>query len=115
VGGDAFVPWTLAPAASPDGIEVVAEDHEEPRFEICPPLEGRAALPRLDQRFLAKIIGFVAIAAQRARKGAKERDQIEEFGPELRVVVRRLGRVRAAAGGLGHVHGLNHRACRRSA
>lgn len=113
MGGDAFVPRTLTPAATPDRVEVVAEDHKEPGFEICASLERRRALPRLHKGFLAKIIGFVPIATEGSCERAKKRDEVQQLSSKLGVVVRRLGRVRATADGLGHIHGVTLRAfCR---
>jgi hypothetical protein len=115
VMGRVLVPRLLAPGTTAVRVEVIAQDHEQPGFEIRARFERRAALPRLRKRLLAEIVGLVTIAAKRARKRPQERDQIDQLRTEILIVRLRTGRRSTGLGACSHIHGSNLRACGRSA
>src|SRR5262249_47341 len=78
-----FVPRLLPPGAALVGIKLVGEDAKHPRFEICARLEAVAILPSLGERLLAEIVGAVALTAERAGKGAKKGNELDELGTEV--------------------------------
>lgn len=82
-----IVPGRLAPSAAPIGIELIAQDGEEPCLEIRAWTESGARLPRLGERLLRKIVGEIAVTAQRAGKRAQERNEFKQTCFELCVGV----------------------------
>jgi hypothetical protein len=57
---------------------MVAQNHEEPSFEVGTRLKARATLPRLDERFLAQVVGLFTIARKRSCKRSHKRNQADQ-------------------------------------
>ena len=83
--GRVLIPGRLAPCAPAIRIELVAQDREQPRFEIGAGREHVARLPGLDERLLREIVGGFLIAAERARKGAQKWNELQKTGLELAI------------------------------
>src|SRR6185312_4242608 len=77
--GGVLVPRRLAPGAAAVGIELVAQNGEQPGLEVGAGNEGGAALPGLHQCLLRQIVGRLRIAGQRASEGAQERHQPQQL------------------------------------
>jgi hypothetical protein len=63
----------LAPPLAIIGPEQVAQDREQPRRQVGSRLEGIDVGKRAQQRLLNQVIGTIAIAGKRDRKGAETR------------------------------------------
>jgi hypothetical protein len=61
------------------GIEVVAQDGEQPGAQVGALLEGIEVGPRLDQRLLHQVVGDIDIAGQRQREGPEARDRRQQI------------------------------------
>jgi hypothetical protein len=77
------VPMRFAPGAPRMRIEFVAQNGEEPRFQIGSELESLPRTPGLRERLLRQIFCNGAPAAQHAGKRPQMRDQRDEFALEL--------------------------------
>src|SRR6266436_3501075 len=85
-----FVPWRLAPSPPSVGVELIAQNCEEPCFKIRSWPEGVTRLPSFCQRLLRQIVRQLAIAAERTGKCPQERNEIEQVLAEIATgIVRR--------------------------
>src|SRR5476651_534305 len=83
--GGILIPGRLAPGAAAVGIELVAQDREQPGLQIGAGDKAGAALPSLDQGLLRQIVGGFLVAGQGAGEGAQERHKTQQFGLEVRI------------------------------
>src|SRR5580700_44049 len=66
-----------------DGI---AQDGEQPGFQIRPRDEAVAMGPALEHGFLDQIVRFLATGPERAREGPEARNRLQQLAAELAVL-----------------------------
>ena len=81
------VPRHLPPCTAMVRQDLIAQNHEQPRFEMGARLVRAPRPPRLDQRLLGHVLRQIAVPAQREREGAKMRNQGNQACPEWRVAI----------------------------
>src|SRR6185503_14930790 len=82
-----LIPGRLPPSSTTVGIELVAKNREEPRFQVGTGREHVSRLPSFYQCLLGQVVCSFLIATQRAREGAQERNQVQQIMLELGIVV----------------------------
>src|SRR6201999_2622211 len=99
-----LIPGRLTPGPAPVGIELIAQNGEQPGLQIGAGNESGAALPSLDQGLLRQIVGAFLIAGERAGKSAQKGNERQELGLEIAVAIILAGVGRAVHGGRGYHH-----------
>ena len=80
------VPGYLSPRSTTVGIELVAQDCEQPCLEIGAGHERATRLPSLNERLLGEIVGPLMSAGKRAREGSEKRHERQQIRFERRSV-----------------------------